>query len=610
MKYYGELNNFLIKHNAIIAGSYPLSLYSPKEFVADDIDIYINSRNFDAFLKDLIQHTYEPKKTFEILIENYKINHILSKEYDASFFYKNNIKFKITLKMYGNGSSRKFKLPDTEEVDIIVVHDDRKLTDVVTNFDLTFCQIWFDGKNIHSTHPKHIMNMSGVLRDDYVKSFIDDKNKFIVDRIKKYKERGFKISISTGDPIMIEDLDLNSIQESKEVISDTKMSNKTEKKMEKWFVTTLVNTFMNKISDPWDKNFNEMIEKYLRYKSDSFHNKNTIFYYEMKNYRVPNDCIKEFLVLYMFANSFNTYTFLELDLNLKLFYGIDKDNEIFLYFTHVLIYILKNEPIYILKNKEKSKPYLNIANKYLKHLEKAKTSSSPPLSKILKHIKNSYNLKPTIKIKGITFNIDLFPSGYNPIEMEEAPILEHISTDKSNISIIDMIDNKKQTVTNINMEYLEFIINNLNDHWFYECESDKMNSIKINVPYIKIPSASGNIFINYEEVIDMYLKAVKGYQTFIVKKDKTIAYSASHKNVHTHENNADYVGANHCQDGSTLQVYYIFYNKDQKYKDGNSNPRIPDKTPKKKRNKSVSDPNPVIKSKSKRKLNEKVARSM
>ena len=417
---------------------------------------------------------------------------------------------------------------------------------------------------------------------------------------------------------MIEDLDLNSIQENKNGVSDTKMSNKTEKKMEKWLVTTLVDTFINEMDEMYEmgeSTFSEMISKYLNYDSSSFEYKNTIYYYEIENLRVKYTSQKGYLVLYMFANSFNKYTFLELDLNLKLFWGIDKKNKVFPYLTRKLISFMKN--------KEKSKPYMNIANKYLKHLEKANTSSSsPPLKEILKHIKNSYNLKPTIKIKDMNVDINMFPAGYNPIEMEEAPILEHISTDKSNISIIDIIDDRKQTVTNINMEYLEFIINNLNDHWFYECESDKMNSIKINVPYIKIPSASGNIYIYYEQVIDMYLKAVKGYQTFIVKKSKTIAYSASHKNVHTHENNADYVGANHCQEGSTLQVYQIFYNKDQKYKDGNgnsdsnsnsnsnSNPRIPDKTPKKKRNKSVSDPNPVIKSKSKRKLNEKVARSV
>jgi len=33
-------------------------------------------------------------------------------------------------------------------IDLMIISDDVKLVDVVTNFDLSFCEIWFDGQNV------------------------------------------------------------------------------------------------------------------------------------------------------------------------------------------------------------------------------------------------------------------------------------------------------------------------------------------------------------------------------------------------------------------------------------------------------------------------------
>ena len=68
---------------------------------------------------------------------------------------------------------------------------------VATNFDLTFCQIWYDGEAVYASHPDHIREKRGVLQGDYVQSFING-NKFLQQRIRKYRLRGFTISIEAN----------------------------------------------------------------------------------------------------------------------------------------------------------------------------------------------------------------------------------------------------------------------------------------------------------------------------------------------------------------------------------------------------------------------------
>jgi hypothetical protein len=63
-------------------------------------------------------------------------------------------------------------------------------TDVVQNFDLTFCQVWYDGDAVYATHPDHVKNKVGYLQGDYVKLYLR-KNHFLRRRVQKYRMRGF-----------------------------------------------------------------------------------------------------------------------------------------------------------------------------------------------------------------------------------------------------------------------------------------------------------------------------------------------------------------------------------------------------------------------------------
>jgi hypothetical protein len=61
----------------------------------------------------------------------------------------------------------------------MAVRNARSPLDVVQNFDLSFCQIWYDGKGVWATHPEHVKTKSGILQGDYVKVLLEHNNKFL-----------------------------------------------------------------------------------------------------------------------------------------------------------------------------------------------------------------------------------------------------------------------------------------------------------------------------------------------------------------------------------------------------------------------------------------------
>lgn len=79
-------------------------------------------------------------------------------------------------------------------IDIMIINPKYSLKSVVTNFDLTFCQIWYDGHTVEASHMDDIKNMNGSLNPDYHQLF-SQHNPFTLKRINKYQQRGFTINI-------------------------------------------------------------------------------------------------------------------------------------------------------------------------------------------------------------------------------------------------------------------------------------------------------------------------------------------------------------------------------------------------------------------------------
>jgi len=80
------------------------------------------------------------------------------------------------------------------EVDVMSIRNKRSPLEVVNNFDLTFCQVWFDGKDVYASHPEHIETKQGELRYEYCLTLLGG-NRFLKKRIQKYTKRGFNVTL-------------------------------------------------------------------------------------------------------------------------------------------------------------------------------------------------------------------------------------------------------------------------------------------------------------------------------------------------------------------------------------------------------------------------------
>lgn len=199
-KFYENFKSFIIKHKAVIAGGSVLSVFG--EYNMKDLDIYVHYSEAKEFISSLYVHGCQ-------LLD---INQ--APAYDDSFFRKNNIMcrcyMKLKYRFYGNN------MPPIQNIniDIMIIPDNIEIESVVTNFDLTFCEVWWDGIRIKSNNVADVKYKSGSLKEDYIPSYIS-MNSFTINRILKYKNRGFTINIDTTN---IPSLGTFSINKKKKTI--------------------------------------------------------------------------------------------------------------------------------------------------------------------------------------------------------------------------------------------------------------------------------------------------------------------------------------------------------------------------------------------------------
>lgn len=152
-----------------------------------DLDIYVNKRNFKNLFNQI-------KNIANLTYYHYDI----SSPYMESFFRKNGLLSRVVLHL---GSIK---------LDILIIRDDYEIKDVIKNFDLTYCSVYLDTENlVIKGNVDDMINKSGKLNDDYAQKYLF--NRFIKNRIKKYKERGYKTLIKTTIDIVIEDEKKNKV---------------------------------------------------------------------------------------------------------------------------------------------------------------------------------------------------------------------------------------------------------------------------------------------------------------------------------------------------------------------------------------------------------------
>lgn len=180
------INTRLYNNKAIISGGFLLKAFGLFEDAKSvDIDIYVPEKNAQDF-RDGMSRVFRPTKV---------VTHVQS-SLQNSFFKKNGIH---SVTKYSR------EKPIYAEMDIVTVMDDRDPRDVVVNFDLSFCKNWYDGKNVYIVDKEGVYNKKGMLGNNYLK-LLYAGNPVLINRLKKYINRGFQISINNPKTKQVEDI--------------------------------------------------------------------------------------------------------------------------------------------------------------------------------------------------------------------------------------------------------------------------------------------------------------------------------------------------------------------------------------------------------------------
>ena len=129
-----------------------------------------------------------------------------------------------------------------------------------------------------------------------------------------------------------------------------------------------------------------------------------------------------------------------------------------------------------------------------------------------------------------------------------------LDEDKENIIIID---SSKINATCISKKDLDQLVSNYGDNWFFDC-SKYENNEHLLTPYIKLSLISYTCYIPYNDVYSLFESKKRVF--FINTTDLIIEKTASYKNTIQLDNIrvvGDWIGANHCQEGSSIEISRI-----------------------------------------------------
>ena len=189
-EYWEFLNTSLKTANAFIAGGAVLGAYTDDKI--NDVDIYIHASKAVAFVNAItLNDTYIMSTR----------NNYLRPSYDQSFFRKNKIlgrfsfiqEWDTSIKTRSQAIDQSDIFPD---IDIMIIPDEIPILNVITNFDLTFCEIWYDAEKeqVNAVDTEGIRNKRGLLKKEYTEKLLLDFNNFTVKRLQKYMKKGFSIT--------------------------------------------------------------------------------------------------------------------------------------------------------------------------------------------------------------------------------------------------------------------------------------------------------------------------------------------------------------------------------------------------------------------------------
>jgi hypothetical protein len=585
---YQDFIDSLKKYNAVIAGGFVLSCFSG--FISNDIDIYITCKNMKKFASNL------PPFLSPILIDFISKYDSIGKKYvQRMLCYK-----------YDKNNERVYHI----KVDIVIVDDNYTVDEVIDNFDLTFCKIWFDGDNVYASHPNDVKKKVGHLNkkylNDYYLAIKTDKTRsnLIHGRNIKYTKRGFKITIGE-DPHP----DTNFVPKEEDGIPILLSSKQTS---ENYIVKLMLQNFTNvKIV----KNLINDMYCYSKYISKYIPESKYTREYTQRHY-----IEKITLLKFYFISLFKEFTFKEYIKNIQKFFKNIKIQHVYKCALYTLEGYLSS--VYNIRtvhdfNDTRNMHFIDrtregqdsrqqefdpnaysimrfIIDKHLNKYENYKftyiidfkfplilkktnieTINSELFNKLLLN-KSNICIKIIKKNDVIAHLQDSKLTGFEIITCEEdVNIADYLSQDKENIIICVILPNNT-TITCISKKDLDTMISFMNDNWFYDCSKmpkpheipllrTNLEFYKINEylyrPFIKVPLSNGTFYFEYTYIYNLLMSK---QQVFFVyrptgDKEEKILETVSFKNTNYGISNGigNYVGASHCQDGSDITLSII-----------------------------------------------------
>jgi len=573
---YNDFIKSLKKYNAVIAGGFVLSCFSG--FISKDIDIYIMNKDMKSFASNL------PSFLSPIRLDFISKYESIGKKYvQRMLCYK-----------YDDDN-----IPDYNiMIDIVIIDDNYTIAEIIDNFDLTFCKIWFDGDNVYATYPKNIEKKEGVLNKKYIAEYHlaikrkEDDLSLLHERYRKYTRRGFTIKIGK-DPYP-DRIDIPHRERDVHILLSEKQTdeNRIIKLLLENFTTNNIIKYL--IGDV--QYYSKYISRYM-----------SLFYYKSE-YTKRYDLEKLTLFKFYFVSLFKEFTFKEYIKNFHILFKNVSIAYIYksaLYILQELLYRNYNISIIHDYSDKFNMSFVNdryhwtailakirtfIENFKLNRYEDYKFTSIVDYSYVDIHdLRNGYEqyvlnnrnidiekIKSRKFIKKLTEEkcVKLIKradvnriirtsklTGFDFINCQDINIQEYLAADKENIAIAVISSGNISSITCISKKDIDHMISDMNDNWFYDCEimydRNKKPDEYLYKPYIKIPLANGIFYFEYNYIYTLFMSKQKIF--FVYPLDIEIVKTVSYKNTKhgIRRGLADYVSANHCQDGSNIRLYQI-----------------------------------------------------
>lgn len=565
--FYKGFTNAIRLSKAVVAGGSVLAAYS--NFKTSDIDIYVNINNAKKLYNKL-------QKGFN---NGFKIiHHNFAPAYDESFFAKNNILGRFRLEMQRDEDN-------LLKIDIMILPTDVQIVNVVQNFDLTFCEVWFDGINVYATDSEGIRNKTGNLRPEYEKSLLVNFNQFILDRIKKYSKRGFVIKYNCN---------------GEKTVS---LPKKNVSNYERWIVSVLYKqilafdfvksrqSYRNKEKYIFNSFVTNKLEKYTVENL-----KNILMNYSNVKIRVANE--EQLKKLYL-----KSFYFIGLEYFVQTL-GEEKAN---VYFDNILRYTgitkeeilnyddeddeddedeeesedenqeneekIRKKIIEIFLESNADEEYYKIMEKINGYLSQNNLNLSRENTKLCEILENVWEKRDDLE------NLEIDESNLpdtctDLIMMDTYNVTEYLAESNDSIMFVNIGSDNTFSIICYTKEYLKQAILNYDTTWFYECNGPMIpgtNDRRVinystnekyveSTTYIKLPIQSGvNIVIPLSKIFKLIQTNKRIFYVIAMLDEngnkKVLTHTVSYQNVYSNQPN--YVSANHCQDRSNEFVYDI-----------------------------------------------------